>query len=60
MRGDKKRLFCWGTVTYDDIFGDSWQTNFCHNFIFYKDKDSAGIEVIKFFAYYYRSHNSAT
>lgn len=60
MRGDRKRLFVWGTVTYEDIFGKTWETNFCHNFVFFKEKNSKGEDVIKFLAYYYRAHNDAT
>jgi hypothetical protein len=60
MAGATKRLFVWGTVTYDDIYGGSWETNFCHNFVFYKDKAPDGSEVIRSLGYYYRSHNGAT
>ncbi|MGA9667401.1 MAG: hypothetical protein WBQ69_13280 [Gallionella sp.] len=60
MQGKDKRLFVWGTITYEDIFGNSWETNFCHNFIFFRDKNNEGVEIIKFLGYYYRSHNQAT
>lgn len=57
MRGETKRLFVWGTVTYDDIFGNKWETNFCHNCIFLADKEN---KVTRVNTYYYRTHNSAT
>lgn len=39
MIGEKKRLFVWGAVTYNDIYdGGPWQTNFCHHYIFPKNK----------------------
>ena len=34
MRGDERRLYAWGEVTYTDVFGDSWHTNFCHSVLF--------------------------
>jgi hypothetical protein len=56
MRGENRRLFVWGTVSYDDVFGGSWETNFCHNFIFYKAADGN----IKFNGFLWRTHNNAT
>ena len=56
MEGKTRRLFTWGTVTYDDIFGNSWSTNFCHNYVFYKDEK----ETIRFFSYHFQNHNNAT
>jgi hypothetical protein len=39
MAGEKKRLFVWGAVTYNDIYdGGIWQTNFCHHYFFPKNK----------------------
>lgn len=55
MQGNTKRFYVWGTVTYDDIFGNSWKTNFCHNFVFYRLEGT-----IKYYGYYYRTHNDAT
>jgi hypothetical protein len=55
MMGIPKRLFVWGGVTYEDVFGHSWETLFCHNFNFYK----VGEEV-KVGSWYFRGHNSTT
>lgn len=29
--GISKRVFIWGVITYDDIFGDTHETKFCHS-----------------------------
>lgn len=60
MRGEHRRLFVWGTITYEDIFGNGWETNFCHNFFFFKARDTDGAERIRFNGFFYRSHNNAT
>lgn len=39
MKGIKKRLFVWGTITYDDFFGGHWVTNFCLHYFFYLGED---------------------
>jgi hypothetical protein len=57
MAGVKKRLYIWGTVTYEDVFGGSWETHFCHNFNFYRANDK---EEWKVGAYYNATHNSTT
>ena len=57
MRGMAKRLYVWGTVTYDDVFGGSWETHFCHNFNFYRANEK---EEWKVNAFYTSSHNSTT
>lgn len=35
IKGEKKKLFVWGVVTYEDVFGGTWTTRFCHSFYFY-------------------------
>jgi hypothetical protein len=55
MYGEVRRLYVWGTVTYDDIFGGSWETKFCHNYVFYETTEG-----IKYWGYYSPRHNSAT
>jgi hypothetical protein len=39
MKGEQNRLFVWGTVAYDDVFGESWETRFCHHFNFNRAGD---------------------
>jgi hypothetical protein len=56
MKGETRRLFVWGTVTYDDIFGSSWETNFCHYYTFYPNEEKK----IVFRGYYNPTHNNAT
>jgi hypothetical protein len=56
MQGHSRRLYIWGTVTYEDVFGGSWQTNFCHNFIFLKGEEG-NPQVRSFF---HNRHNNAT
>lgn len=56
MKGEKRRLFVWGTVTYDDIFGKAWETNFCHSYMFYTDEENK----IRHSAYYHPFHNNAS
>lgn len=55
MEGVDKRLFVWGAVSYEDVFGGKWETNFCHNYVFYKTGDEIG-----FSGYYYNAHNNST
>jgi hypothetical protein len=55
MEGNTKRLFAWGKVVYDDVYGGSWETNFCISYYFRKiGKD------IKVFGNFYHVHNNAT
>jgi hypothetical protein len=56
MKGETKRLFAWGKVTYDDVYGGSWETNFCFNYTFYKN--AKGEVVVN--GFYFPRHNSAT
>jgi hypothetical protein len=55
MTGEQRRLYVWGIVTYEDVFGGSWETRFCHNFVFPTGKD--GVQVLGF---YHHTHNHAT
>lgn len=55
MGGEMRRLYIWGTVTYEDIFGGKWETNFCHNYIFYGDPEN-----IKTSGFYHPKYNNAT
>lgn len=51
-----KRLYVWGTITYEDIFGGSWETRFCFNYIFFRVSEND----VRVNSYIYRQHNSAT
>ena len=55
MQGNSRRLFAWGKVTYDDVYGGSWETNFCISYWFVK----VG-EEMKVFGNFYPKHNNAT
>jgi hypothetical protein len=56
MEGSTRRLFCWGKVEYEDVYGDTWETNFCFNYNFFKGED----EKIKFAGWVYSKGNNAT
>jgi hypothetical protein len=34
-KGETRRLFVWGRVAYDDVFGGHWVTNFCISYHFW-------------------------
>jgi hypothetical protein len=55
MAGSEERLHAWGKVTYKDVFGGSWETNFCVNYTFRK----VGSEM-RVFGSYFHAHNNAT
>jgi hypothetical protein len=55
MSAKNKRLYVWGTVTYDDIYGGSWTTNFCYHFFFCMDGGA-----VKWNSYFNNRHNDAT
>jgi hypothetical protein len=57
MKGEKKRLFVWGTVAYDDVFGGRWETQFCHHFNWFRAGDKDEWRIGKF---YHTTHNSMT
>jgi hypothetical protein len=54
--GSPRRLFCWGKVKYDDVYGGSWETNFCVNYNFYLGEDGK----TKVNGWVYPRHNGAT
>ena len=35
MKGLTRRLFLWGRITYDNVFGGHWVTNFCISYHFW-------------------------
>jgi hypothetical protein len=56
MLGDKKRLFVWGVVTYDDVFsGNRRTTRFCHSYNFYEAPNNT----ISHTPFYHCTHNDA-
>jgi hypothetical protein len=60
-KGLQKRLFVWGTITYDDVFEGHWETKFCHNFVFFDSSDpETGKTLHRFNSYYFSGHNSTT
>jgi hypothetical protein len=54
-KGETRRLFVWGRVTYDDVFGAHWVTNFCVNYRFWMFE-----EKIQFGVTYSPLHNDST
>jgi hypothetical protein len=57
MLGQRKRLFTWGTVTYEDVFDGKWKTDFCHHFDWYTPPNS---EKVLYETFYATNHNNAT
>jgi hypothetical protein len=55
MAGTTRRLHAWGRVTYDDVFGGSWETNFYFTYIFLKAEKGHSIR-----GNFSTSHNNAT
>jgi hypothetical protein len=56
MAGTTRRLFCWGKIKYDDVYGGSWETNFCVNYSFFRREDkTVGVN-----GWVYPRHNGAT
>lgn len=47
-----KALYMWGSVTYEDVFGESRQTKFCYRVFFFPDGSCMG--------YWDNRHNDAT
>ncbi|MBD8878956.1 hypothetical protein IHE49_00515 [Rhodanobacter sp. 7MK24] len=56
MSGEARRLYVWGVVAYEDIFGGKWETNFCFNYTFFRN----GKNDVRVASYIYRQHNNAT
>lgn len=40
-RGLGRRLYIWGTVIYEDVFGDQRYTEFAHNIVWMPLKDGS-------------------
>jgi hypothetical protein len=55
MKGYTRRLFTWGLVTYDDVFGGHWETRFCMSYAFPLVENE-----LKVSGAYTHSHNIAT
>lgn len=61
MAGAEKRLVVWGFVTYDDVYGKNWHTNFCFCLYFLRKLDEKGAEVdVKPTCNYHSTHNDST
>ena len=57
MVGKDRRLYTWGFVRYEDIFGTTWQTNFCQSVYWIKQPDDKGF---RWHSQYHNSHNDST
>jgi hypothetical protein len=55
MAGTTRRLHAWGRVTYDDVFGGSWETKFYFSYYFPKRDKGYGVS-----GNFSTSHNNAT
>lgn len=53
--GKSKALYVWGIVNYDDIFGDSWETEFCQALTWIGEGKNETV-----YGYYNARHNKAT
>lgn len=60
MRGDGKRLFCWGTIYYEDIFENKWKTDFCQSVTFTRYVDDGGKDLVRTNSRLHEKHNSST
>jgi hypothetical protein len=59
MDGTKGRaLYYWGKVIYDDAFGDTHWTEFCHRIFFVPDPNNPG--TFKVHGHYIPGRNKAT
>ena len=56
MLGEIRRLFVWGSVTYVDVFDESHETFFCHNFTF----QTAINNEVTVRTFYHNTHNRTT
>jgi hypothetical protein len=56
MAGLTRRLFCWGKVEYEDVYGSSWETKFCLNYAFFRGQD----QLVKVSGWVYTRHNAST
>jgi hypothetical protein len=55
MQGTTRRLFCWGKIAYEDVYGGSWETNFRFNYTFYRGDDQS----FKVSGWVYGRHNES-
>jgi hypothetical protein len=55
-RGRGKRVYMWGTITYEDVFGETRHTNFCQSIFWIRFKD----ESERIFGNYVDRHNDAS
>ena len=55
LAGYEKRLFIWGIVEYVDVFGNQWETKFCHSIVW-----PGGNAQNNPTTYYNHPHNEAT
>jgi hypothetical protein len=55
---DGRALYCWGKITYEDVFGDRHETDFCHRLFFYPDGDKP--ETFRVGGTYLPGRNKAT
>lgn len=61
LEGQKQKLFLFGELSYDDIYGKPHVTKFCHTFFFTKAYDKDGKDVgYNANPLLHPSHNSAT
>jgi hypothetical protein len=51
-RGIRRAVYVWGTVWYEDVFGEARETHFCHHIIWRPDG--------KVYGYYNERNNTAT
>jgi hypothetical protein len=62
-KGDHRRLFVWGTITYEDVFERvTRETRFSHNFVFFDriEDPKTGKIAHKVNSFYSSAHNDAT
>lgn len=53
--GDKRRLFTWGSVNYEDVYGKNWTTEFCFS-VNFTEKNGA----FRVYGAYHNEHNDTT
>jgi hypothetical protein len=57
MAGEGRKLYVWGTVSYNDIFGEQrWQTDFCVSITFFQVEDGG----YRSHYHYHPTHNGMT
>jgi hypothetical protein len=59
MKGTEGRaLYCWGKILYDDAFGESHETEFCHRMFFVENSEKPGTYNVR--GNYVAGRNKAT